>query len=343
MHSLSTRWIQLARAAGNTNELARALSYTGAIYEVTTGQLGAAEKRVQEASDLFLALGEQEVTSRTNVGRVVVAAWRGHEALTRKLAEEAMQGAIARGQGVELLATHLALAVLENGLGQYAAALAQAQEACRYDSIFVRTAALPELIEAAVRSGEHGLAVQAVALLEARVLPGGTNWGRGVLARSQALVAEKSETEELYRAAIKELEATRVAPQLARARLLYGEWLRRVRRRRDAREQLRIAHQAFISMGADAFANRAEIELLATGEHVHERTRAAADLLTPHELRIARLVAEGATNPQVAAQLYISPRTVEYHLHKIFRKLGLTSRSQLTGALEQLPGATEPT
>jgi DNA-binding CsgD family transcriptional regulator len=186
-----------------------------------------------------------------------------------------------------------------------------------------------------VRCGEEQLAAQAAGELGESTTASGTDWARGVQARSQALLATGRKAESLYREAIDHLQRCRAATQLARARLVYGEWLRRERRRRDAREELRAAAQLFDSMGALAFADRAQNELAATGERVHRRTPQTLEVLTPQELRIATLVGEGAASSDVAAQLFISPRTVEYHLAKVFRKLRISSRSELAASLLQ--------
>jgi len=193
--------------------------------------------------------------------------------------------------------------------------------------------ALPELAEGAARSGNPGLAAHAVALLERTTVPSASDWALGVLARSRALTQDGERAEELYAEAVTRLGRTRVAPHLARARLLYGEWLRREKRRTDARAQLRTAHEMFTAMAADGFARRAERELAATGERIRRRDIRPVVELTPQEAQIARLTAEGRSNPEIAAELFISPRTVEYHLHKIFTKLDVTSRGQLARAL----------
>ena len=177
------------------------------------------------------------------------------------------------------------------------------------------------------------LAGQAVALLERTALPSGTEWALGMRARSRALICDGEQAEELYTEAVTRLGRTRVVPYLARAHLLYGEWLRRCKRRIDARTQLRTANEMFAAMGADGFARRAERELAATGEHVRKRDVRPVVELTAQEEQIARLVAEGQSNPEIAAQLFISPRTVEYHLRKIFAKLDITGRGQLARAL----------
>jgi DNA-binding CsgD family transcriptional regulator len=192
--------------------------------------------------------------------------------------------------------------------------------------------ALSEMVEAAARSGQPDLAADAFAHLEVVTHAGGTDWALGLQARAHALLSDGDAAERLYREAIERLGRTRLRGEHARARLLYGEWLRRSGRRVDAREQLRAAHERFAGMGAEAFAERARRELEATGETVRRLTNATRDALTPQEAQIARLAAEGATNPEIGARLFISPRTVEYHLRKVFTKLGVRSRKELAKA-----------
>jgi DNA-binding CsgD family transcriptional regulator len=241
---------------------------------------------------------------------------------------------VARGLGRHVTFAQYATVVLEMGLANYEAAFAAAQEVCEDRPLVLATQVLPELIESAVRLGEIELAAGALRRLEERTLPSGTDWAFGTLARSQALLAEGDEAEALHTSAIEWLKRSRSVPSLGRAHLLYGEWLRRERRRGDAREQLRIAHGIFESIGAGAFDERARLELLATGERIGPRSiEQPVGQLTAQEARIARLVAEGSSNPQIAQQLYISPRTVEYHLHKIFRKLDVTTRAQLAALM----------
>jgi DNA-binding CsgD family transcriptional regulator len=184
--------------------------------------------------------------------------------------------------------------------------------------------------------------VAALDQLSAHTLASGTDWALGILARSRALLEEGVRADDLYQAAIAHLRRTRVVPHLARAHLVYGEWLRRERRRREAREQLRTARDMFIFMGAQAFGERARSELTATGEQARPRAPETAELLTPQEARIARLVADGASNVEVGAQLFISPKTVEYHLHKVFRKLGVASRTQVARALADVETESIP-
>ena len=214
-----------------------------------------------------------------------------------------------------------ATAVLDNGLGRYEAA---AEVAARIgdDDWGYAGAAQPDL------------AAAVLARLETRTLAAGTDWALGVLARSRALARGGDVAEAHYREAVERLERTRIGVELARARLLYGEWLRREGRRVDARAQLRAAYEAFSRMGAEAFAERARRELVATGETVRRLTNETRDALTPQETQIARLAADGNTNPEIGAQLFISPRTVEYHLRKVFAKLVVSSRRELRGALQ---------
>jgi DNA-binding CsgD family transcriptional regulator len=260
-----------------------------------------------------------------------------------QLIEAAITEAVRRGEGDRLTFVHWATAVLNNGLGRYEEALAAAQQASE-DSreVWCSTWALAELIEAAARSGKVELAVDALIRLSHITSAHGTDWALGVEARSRALLRDGETAETLYRQAIKSLNRTRVPVELARAHLLYGEWLRRKRRRLDAREQLRTAHQLFSQFAIEAFAERARVELEATGEHARKRTPETRDDLTPQEAQISRLAADGATNQQIAAQLFISPSTVDYHLRKAFRKLGVKSRHQLREHVLE-PGAhTQP-
>ena len=199
------------------------------------------------------------------------------------------------------------------------------------------THVLPELVEAAARYGKTGLAEAALGRLAERALATGTPLALGLLARSRALLAADLDAEPIYQEAIGHLEQCRARPQLARAHLVYGEWLRRQRRRRDARERLRTPHEMFTAMGAGAFAERARVELLATGERARQRTAGTEDELTPQEAQIARLVSQGESNRDIAAQLFLSPSTVDYHLRKVFRKTGVTSRTQLARTMTADP------
>jgi ATP/maltotriose-dependent transcriptional regulator MalT len=237
----------------------------------------------------------------------------------------------ARATGMETVLRNAqwATATLNNGQGQYEKAFAVAEDAFRHRLEWGYHICLHELVEAAIRSGAVTVAATALQRLEGTVDPDGTHWALGVLARSRALLSAGADADVLYREAIDRLSRTTVRPELARAHLLYGEWLRRENRRVDARAQLRTAHEMFTAMGMHAFAERTRHELLATGETVRKRTADSFDELTSQEAHIARLAADGNTNPEIGAQLFISPRTVEWHLRKVFTKLNVTSRREL--------------
>jgi DNA-binding CsgD family transcriptional regulator len=239
--------------------------------------------------------------------------------------------------GVAATTAHWATAVLCNGLARYAEAAASARQAAA-DTFapWLSMWALPELVEAAARSGNAALARDALERLAATTRPCGTDWALGTEARCRALLGDGGTADELYREAIDRLSRTLLRPELARAHLLYGEWLRREGRRVDAREQLRAAHDMLATIGMKAFAERAYRELLATGETLRRRNAEAVTTLTAQEAQIARLARDGRTNPEIGAQLFLSSRTVEWHLRKIFTKLGIVSRRELHAALAQL-------
>jgi DNA-binding CsgD family transcriptional regulator len=228
-------------------------------------------------------------------------------------------------------------AVLFNGLGRYEEALAAAERGAAHEGLSLYALTLVELVEAAVRSGRPQLAATALERLSDRTQASGTDWALGMEARSRALLCAGEPAETLYEEAIKRLTPGRVALHLARAQLVYGEWLRRENRRVDARLQLRAAHESLSRFGARAFADRARRELLATGETARRRTEETREVLTPQEAQIARFAADGQTNPEIGAQLFISPRTVEYHLRKVFPKLDISSRKELRKALTDVP------
>jgi DNA-binding CsgD family transcriptional regulator len=237
-------------------------------------------------------------------------------------------------EGRAVTLAEYATAVLYNGLGRYEDALAAAQRACERDDLGLFGWALIELVEAGSRSGRPAVAAAALGQLDERARASTTRWALGIQARSRALLSDGPAAEALYREGIERLGRSRIAVHLARAHLVYGEWLRRENRRLDAREELHLAHGMFSDIGAEAFAERARRELVATGETARRRTADTLDALTPQEAQIARLAGDGRTNPEIGAELYISPRTVEYHLHKVFQKLGISSRKGLRQALE---------
>jgi DNA-binding CsgD family transcriptional regulator len=258
---------------------------------------------------------------------LLALAWRGSEAETRAAAAAWAHDRARVGLGIPAALAHYALTVLELGLGRYAPALTYALEVYRDDPPELGTEVLPDLIEAASRCGDGEAARLALQRLSERTDRGSAPLADGLLTRSRALLAT-DDAEDLHRSAVEHLRQSGARAHLARAQLVYGEWLRRQRRRRDAREQLRAAFQLFDDLGFAAFARRAEIELCATAEHVGKRSE-VHDRLTAQEAQITRLVVEGASNRQVAAQLFISQNTVEYHLQKVFRKIGVRSRTQL--------------
>ena len=324
-HALATRGLRTAREAGALGLLPMAATYRAALY-VHVGDFGAASSLVAEADAITQATG----IAPLGYAAVMLTAWRGNETDASKLIEAGTLDATARGEGRALGGTAWLTALLYNGRGRYAEALAAAQRACEYDDIGLFAWALVELIEAGVRSGATDAIPGALELLRERTQASGTEWALGIEAGARALLTDESHAEPLYIEAVERLERTRGVVHLARARLLYGEWLRRENRRVDAREQLRAAHETFSRIGAEGFAERARHELAATGETTRSRTDGAHWVLTPQEAHIARLAKDGLSNPEIGAQLFISPRTVQYHLHKVFMKLEITSRNQLT-------------
>jgi DNA-binding CsgD family transcriptional regulator len=244
-----------------------------------------------------------------------------------------------RGEGVGLTDCERAAAILNNGIGDYQSALAASRNAAeRSADLGVSVWAVVELVEAAMRSGSTAVATQAANRLTEMTSASATDWALGIEARSRALVSNGEQAECLYRDAIERLGRTRMRAELARAHLLYGEWLRRARRRTDARTQLRIAHEMLDAMGMQAFAERARRELQATGETARKRSVAhSSDQLTPQEAQIARLARDGLSNPEIGARLFISARTVQYHLRKVFAKLGINTRHQLHQVLSSEP------
>jgi DNA-binding CsgD family transcriptional regulator len=332
---LSARFVQLARDAGALNVLPLALTQRSGVH-VFAGRLAMAASLVDEVA----AVNEATGSSLAPYAALGLVAFQGREAEFAQLIGATTTELVRRGEGQGLPIIHWSTAVLHNGLGRYEEALVAAQQAAE-DSREVRVnvggLVELELIEAAARSGEAELAADGLRRLSDMTRASGTDWALGVEARSRALLSEGEAAEPLYREAIERLERTRVRVELARAHLLYGEWLRRERRRLDAREQLRTAHKLFTEFVMEAFAERARVELEATGEHARKRTVETGDDLTPQEAQISRLAADGATNQDIAAQLFISPSTVDYHLRKAFRKLGVKSRHRLKQHLLQ-PG-----
>ncbi len=328
IHLLTSRNVRLARDAGALSTLPAALvSLSGTL--VLAGDFARASELAAEQTAITRATGAVPL----QYAQLMLAAWRGDPGEASETPAATIDEARPRTEAVaislEVSLAQYARAVLHNGLGDYPAAQAAATRACEANELLHGNLAIPELVEAACRTGQPGHAADALDQLSSRALASGTPWGLGLAARSRALMSQGDVAEEHYVQAIEHLRNCRMATYLARTHLVYGEWLRREGRRQDAREQLRTAHVLLSDMGAKAFAARAARELRATGEHPRRRTAQPADALTPHELQIARLVATGATSREVAAQLFLSPRTIEAHLRSIFRKLGITSRRQL--------------
>ena len=327
---LSARHIEIGRAAGALAVLPTALT-TRIVACAFTGQLAVAEELIEEMRALTAAMG----TPVPAYGPVFVSAWRGREEAALAVIDGAVREFTVSGEGAVLAFADYARAVLCNGLGRYQEALtaAAATDALEDEGVTIVTQGLAELVEAAARARAPDRAADALARLVEMTRASDTAWGAGLRARSQALVSADDAAEPLYREAIERLGRTRIRPQLARAHLVYGEWLRRANRRMDARHELLQAFEMFGDMGMDAFSGRARRELAATGEKVRTRAVPRPHDLTPQEAQIARLAREGLTNAEIGFQLYLSARTVEWHLRKVFTKLGITSRRQLHTAV----------
>jgi DNA-binding CsgD family transcriptional regulator len=305
--------------------------------ELLSGRFDTAEANNTEGTNIASATGAPEFPGAHGIIRLGILAWRGREQETRDLAEAVVAEAVERGQGMTIKIVNFILSVLELGLGHYNEALKQGMMVFEVDPWYVCSMNLGDVIEAAVRSDDLSTAQAALSRLGERAQASQTPWALGLLARGRALTASDEDAEVWYLEALEHLARSEVVTDFARTRLLYGEWLRRQRRRREAREQLRAAYETFLNIGAEAFARRAESELLATGEHARARTEETRSELTPQELQVALLAADGQSNVEIAAQLYISPHTVSYHLRKVYTKLGVRSRSHLVKALADAP------
>jgi len=329
--ALASRYVRLARAEGALGDLPSALN-TLSCMRLLAGDLAAADSLAAEAHTIAESTGARAAP----YGALGLAALRGHEDPALALINSSRQDAALRGEGLGVAAAKRAAAMLHNGLGKYAQALSAAEEAVENAGPSVIAGwSMAELVEAAARSGQPGRAEGGMRTLSRIALAAGTDWALGVQARSQALLSDR---EDLYQAAIDYLGRSHARVDLARAHLPYGEWLRRENRRTDARDQLRRADEMLGAMGAAGFAERARRELLATGETVRRRAVGTDRDLTPQERQIAIHARDGRTNREIGAELYLSARTVEWHLHNICAKLGITSRRQLRDAL---PRATD--
>jgi DNA-binding CsgD family transcriptional regulator len=327
---LCTQHVRLARQTGALVVLPIALR-SRIFQHGLWGEVDEGAALTGEAEAVSEAIGTQLAA----YGTVALAALQGREGEAAELAEATLDDVESRGEGMGVGISHFTTALLYNGLGRYAEAMTEAEHACEHEDLGVISWALTELIEAAARCGRHEIAADALERLSLTAQAGATDWALGVQARSRALVSDDGTAEALYREAIGRLGRTRVRVELARSHLVYGEWLRRERRRAEAREQLRTAYEMLSEMGVEAFAERARRELAATGETARKRTDETRDELTAQEAQIARLARDGLSNPEIGAELFISPRTVKYHLRKVFTKLDINSRHELLTALPE--------
>jgi DNA-binding CsgD family transcriptional regulator len=335
VHTLATRQLEVAREAGALVQLRLALNFLGGSL-LHSGELAMAELLFDEDRLVAEATGNQPVLYND----VLVAVWRGQEAKATELLEATRREATARGMGRFVSNLTYLESVLSNALGRYEAAREAAWQAFERDDLGFGSLIVPELAEAASRTGDPALLRTTLDWLAERAHVTPTEWARGIEARVRALSSDGGAAEALYREALERLGRTRLRIELARTHLLYGEWLRREQRRVDARQQLRIAHEMLSTMGVEAFADRARRELLATGATVRKRGVETRGDLTAQEAQIARLARDGLTNPEIGAQLFISPRTVQYHLRKVFLKLGISSRAELDRVLPGDPAAS---
>jgi DNA-binding CsgD family transcriptional regulator len=327
---LSDRHVRLARSAGALSELPVALN-SRAFMLLFAGEVAAAASLIQQLQPAIEATGN----NRVPYSALGLAAFAGRQAEAARMIE-AIEGDISlRGEGIGITIIEWSSALLNNGAGNYREAVTAAEHAAEYVGEMITPPwSAVELIEAAVRSGRSDIAADALRRLVEFTTPSDTDWALGIEARSRALLSDGDTAERLYRESIDRLGRTRIRADLARAHLLYGEWLRRERRRVDARAQLRIAHDMLEAMGMEAFAERARRELEATGETARKRTVASTDQeLTAQEVQVARMARDGLSNPEIAARMFISGRTVQYHLRKVFTKLRIESRTQLGGVL----------
>jgi ATP/maltotriose-dependent transcriptional regulator MalT len=324
---LAKHHVEIARQAGALSEVALALSSQTPVL-VFCGELAAAAAAVAETQSVEDATG----ITAAPYGALIVAAWQGRSDYADQLIADTRREATSRGEGIGLAICDYTRAVLCNSSGQYSDGIAAARSAGEYREVVVENWGLLELVEAASRAGDPESARASLDRLTEKTQASRTDWALGVEARSRAQLSEGSQAETLYRTSIDCLSRTRMRGDLARAHLLYGEWLRRMSRRTDARRELDSAYELFTSMDMAGFAERTRHELLATGATVRKRNPEAFTELTPQEAQIARMAVDGKTNPQIGAQLFISSRTVEWHLRKVYMKLGVASRRFLRAA-----------
>jgi DNA-binding CsgD family transcriptional regulator len=327
--AVSRKWLRVTRERGALATLPIALTCMAWV-ELIAGRTDTADALITEGEEIAAAT---KLAHTQGIGRVAVLAWRGRERECRAVARAVAEDAHLRRQGFGVTLVELFLTDLELALGRYDAARVRALQVFEDDPLNLGTATLGDVVEATVRAGDRRSAQAALERLSERAEATGLPWGLGLLARSRALLADDADAEALYEEALDQLARSGVGTEHARAHLLYGEWLRRRRRRRDARKELRAAHDMFSAFGTTAWADRAAVELRATGERASARVEATRDELTAQEQQVAQLAAAGESNADIAAQLFISPHTVAYHLRKVFVKLGINSRNQLGEAI----------
>ena len=336
--TIAAREVEVGRDAGALAVMAIGVNLLAAAVAFG-GDFSRASLLITEADAVNEATGSQVAP----YGALVLAAFQGRDADAAELIATTVKVARAGGQGTAVQYARWAEAVLSNALGRYDQAAVAARDASdEMPEMFVSAWALSELVEAGVRSGNVELASSALERLKVHTSDTGQPWARAVELRAAALICEGERADGLYREAIEQLGRTRLRPEIARLHLLYGEWLRRAGRRMDARAQLRIAHDEFTSIGMDAFAERAHRELTASGETARKRTVETRDDLTGQERQIAELARDGLSNPEIGARLFLSPRTVEWHLRHVFGKLGIRSRHELGSALPSSSSETVP-
>ena len=343
-HALASRQVQIARDMGALAQLQFALARLG-LYHVLAGQLAEAARLIEEERLIAYATRNPPIGG---YAAMTLAAWEGREQEPSELIGATVSGATGRGAGRLAGFAAYASAVLGNGLGRYDSAQDAAREVFQREELGLGHLVVAELAEAAARTGDVAAVRGVLDWLSERARVNPTEWALGIEARIRALLSDGEAADRFYRESVERLGRTRIRAELARSRLLYGEWLRRQGRRVDAREQLRTAHQMLAEMGMAAFAERARRELRATGETARKRTAsatrtaAASAALTAQEAQVAWLARDGLSNPEIGARLFISPRTVQYHLSSVFTKLGISSRSQLDRVLPADPDTARP-
>jgi DNA-binding CsgD family transcriptional regulator len=330
-HAFCLRYADVVRGAGALTVMSQALNSL-AFAHLLEGDLDAGASLIAEAE----AINEVTGSDYPPYVGTYLAALRGRESEASAQIEATIEQAQGRGQGLVVRFAQSATATMDNGLARYDLALAAAEQADEQPLDWWSHLTWPELIEAAVRNGTPERAIGACERLAESATASGTNWAMGILARSRALLHSSAQADDLYREAIERLSLTKLLTEQARAHLLYGEWLRREHRQREAREQLRAAHEMFTNMGAAGFAERSRIELTATGEKARKRAVQTTIDLTGQEAQVCRLAADGATNAEIASRLFLSVHTVDYHLRKAFVKLGIQSRRQLPRSIQHI-------